>query len=260
MNKKPFIILLFISGWLIIASAIQGKIALPSSKLATPLILAQNDEFETDNLADQTKSELNGSPRRISKSKAVLLSLLVPGAGQFYADARGRAEVFIGAELSIWIGYFAFRTYGKWKENDYIRYATRHAGVDPSGKDDEYYKNLTFYNNLEEYNRSGRIIDPEGPYYLPGTNYDWYWESDAHRVNYRSMRNSSETAFRNASFMIGLALINRLLSGIDAYRLAKKNASEIEDNFFSKNNIDIDFSASPFGENPRFKFAVKRSF
>jgi hypothetical protein len=74
------------------------------------------------------------------------------------------------------------------------------------------------------------------------------------------MRNSSETAFRNASFMIGLALINRLLSGIDAYRLAKKNASEIEDNFFSKNNIDIDFSASPFGENPRFKFAVKRSF
>lgn len=259
-SKKLISIFILIFGWIFIASAIRGEIALPSSKLAAPLLLAQNDEFETDNLSGQTNTELNESPRRISKSKAVVLSLLVPGAGQYYADARGRAEVFFGAELSIWIGYFAFRTYGNWREDDYIRYATRYAGIDPSRKDEEYYKNLTFYNSVEEYNRSGRIIDPEGPYYQPGTSYDWYWESDDHRVNFRSMKNSSETAFRNASFMVALALINRLLSGIDAYRLAKKNASEIEDDFFSKNNIDIDFSASPFGKNPRFKFAVKRNF
>jgi hypothetical protein len=97
MNKKLFIILLFISGWLIIASAIQGKIALPSSKLATPLILAQNDEFETDNLADQTKSELNGSPRRISKSKAVLLSLLA--TSPFAPMENGRKTIISDTQL-----------------------------------------------------------------------------------------------------------------------------------------------------------------
>jgi len=46
-----------------------------------------------------------------------------------------------------WAGWLGFHTYGKWKEDDYIRYAQQNAGIDPSNKDDEFYKNLTFYDN-----------------------------------------------------------------------------------------------------------------
>jgi len=272
---------------LLLVAPTSAEIKLDPSPLFAPLALAGEDDFDFDYIKDKkkkTESEKKTDPaepsdttgvtleqfeaaradqpeRRISKTKAVLLSLLVPGAGQFYTGARGRGEVFLGAEVATWIGYFAFRTYGNWKEDDYRRYAVKYAGIDPVDKNDEFYRNLTFYDSREDYNTAGRIIDPRGPYYPPGADYYWFWNSPDQREYYRTLRNDSETAFRKATFMLGVSVFNRILSAIDAFRLARKESSRREsEDFFSRNKLDVDFKANPFGSDPTINLAVSHRF
>ena len=48
--------------------------------------------------------------------------------------------------------------------------------------------------------------------------YYWQWDSDADRQQYKQIKDNAKRAFRNSTFMLGLALVNRIVSGIDTYR------------------------------------------
>ncbi|SYZ73992.1 hypothetical protein TRIP_C60262 [Candidatus Zixiibacteriota bacterium] len=200
----------------------------------------------------------------LSKTKAMLLSLVLPGAGQYYAGAKGRAEVFFGWELVTWAGVYAFHTYGGWKKDDYIRYAQLHASIDPAGKDDNFYKNLTFYENREDYNSAGRIIEPTAPYYPPDQSYYWQWDGQSSQDTFHSMRNASKSAFRKATFMIGVAVFNRIVSSIDALRTVKNIAGQGHEEApgYSQadNKVKFKFNCHPFGSNPRIGIGVSRNF
>jgi hypothetical protein len=242
-----------------------------------PLYLA-GDEFDFDEFDEPEEEKAEGEEqekkkadeqdigqrqitRKISTTKAVVMSLLIPGAGQYYIEQEGKGQIFLGAEVAIWLGYFGFRTYGHWKEDDYRNYAIKYAGIDPEGKDEAFYRNLIFYDSREQYNREGRIINVGAPYYPDIPEYDWYWESSQAREEYRSIRNASETAFRKATFMLGVAVFNRIVAGIDAFRSARKVSQRQEDeDFFTRNNIDIDFDSNPFGDNPRVALTVTHKF
>ena len=151
------------------------------------------------------------------------LSLVLPGAGQWYAGAHGRAKVFFGAEIVIWGLALAFDRSSAWKEQDAVNYAVQHAQLDPSGKDDEFLERLEFYQNRDEYNSAGRIIDPSRPY-LPATRDTyWQWDAPASQEAYKDLRNESQTAARNRTFMMVTALVNRFVSAVDAYRTVSRN-------------------------------------
>ena len=157
------------------------------------------------------------------------LSLLLPGTGQFYAGAPGRGKVFLGAEVVIWGMALVFDRQSAWKSDDAIRLAVQHAQLDPEGKDEEFFEYLESYQNRDEYNRAGRIIDPSRPF-LPETreNY-WQWDSPENRAEYKDTRNESEAASRNRTFTFYAALINRVVSAVDAFRLvARDNARKRE--------------------------------
>ena len=166
-------------------------------------------------------SQQESSEHRVSMKKALLLSVLLPGAGQYYADARFRGQVFMGVEATIWSVFAAYRVYGGWKKDDYRDFAAAHAGVDNSGKENQFYDWVGFYDNREDFNQYGRLYYPERAYLPDDPSYDWQWDSEANRTEYRQIKNASETAFRNSSFLIGLAIINRVIAGIDTYRTVK---------------------------------------
>jgi hypothetical protein len=246
------------------APEVGAEIGIPISPLLQPVVLDGDsnsgfDEFGEENKAETGKAKAAGS--KVSKTKAVLLSILVPGAGHYYLDHKGRGQLFIGAEVAAWFGFFAFRTYGSWKEDDYKKYAIQYAGITGSGHDETFYRNMLFYDSREEYNSSGRVINPGAQYYPNEPQYDWFWESSARRQQYRTIRNDSEVAYRKATFMLGLALLNRIVAGIDAYRLAQKESNRIkDDDFLSRHNIDIDFKADPFGSNPDIGITITHRF
>jgi hypothetical protein len=176
---------------------------------------------------------LNGSPMRDaaigpaperspSKAKAFFLSLVLPGAGEYYAGSQKTGWFFLGNEIALWCGYGAFRTYGDWKKEDYRLFAAVHAGVDLSGKghayfvDVENYSNLLIFNDAKLQQRSPQAMYPEDKIH------SWNWDSDASRLRFKSLRLSSDRAYSRSLIVVGAIVVNHIVSGIDAIRVAKK--------------------------------------
>ena len=178
--------------------------------------------------------------------KAGALSLLLPGAGEYYLGRKSRAAFFFGTEAVIWGGYFAFRAWGNWRKDDYMSFAAEHAGANVNGKDDEFFERMQFYDSRDWYN------EIEGERYggaYPYTDfYYWQWDNTKSHLEYRKIRNSSETAFRNATFVIGIAALHRIVSFVDAVRLGKRMNKTGDLEIYGGWNLDYD--AKPFSSNP----------
>jgi hypothetical protein len=164
----------------------------------------------------------------VSTKKAMLLSVLLPGAGQYYAGSTFKGQVFMGIEAAIWSGFIAYRVYGDWKQDDYKAFATAHAGVDNDGKDEEFYDWVGFYSSREEFNQLGRLYYPERPFLPDDAAHNWQWDSESSRAVFKNIKDGSKKSFRNASFMLGLALFNRVIAGIDTYRTVKAAGKKVE--------------------------------
>ena len=227
MNAKYSITIFF---FLLLATSTGGAVQLGE----TPVHNAMRAEITRDNLAPVSvrfsgwqDDDFGGSSPQSTgggKSifKAVLYSSLIPGGGQYYLGKRKTARYFFAAEALTWLGYLSFKTYGNWRRDDYMAYAAVHANVDLSGKSDEHLTWVGFYNDIREFNSFGRAWDPERAY-LPDTpEYHWEWKSDQERQTYRDLRNGSLEAFRRSDFMIGVAIMDRVISVIDAVRSARR--------------------------------------
>lgn len=150
---------------------------------------------------------------------AVGLSLLLPGSGHLYGGASGRARIFLGAEAVIWSLALVFDRREAWKSQDAVDFAVAHAQLDPTGKDDAFLERLEFYQDRDEYNSAGRIIDPSRPYLPETPDTYWQWDDSAHRETYHDFRNSAEVAGRNRTFSFYAALLNRVVAAVDAFRV-----------------------------------------
>jgi hypothetical protein len=219
------------------------------------MAVSQNKPATID-MSRKTGKQVKGD---ISLKKAMLLSILLPGAGEYYSGAKVRGQIFMGIEAAVWLGFAAYRVYGGWKKDDYQAYAAAHAGVDNSGKNADFYDWIGFYDNRNEFNQLGRLYYPERSY-MPDTRaYSWQWDSPANRLQYKNIKDMSKAAFRNSTFMIGLAIANRVISSIDTYRTVKAAQNRLA----SLSNIEgyhVSLSPRPFGANPGFSVAVSRKF
>lgn len=182
----------------------------------------------------------SASPARgISRRKAIGASLLLPGWGQWLTGNRGRAKAFFVTELGIAATYVFFGVQGKVRRNRYVDYAEQFAGVeDADGKEDTYYRNLGVYSNSDEYveyiQSTARALygddlasrDDYVARYAPSAAESWEWVSDGHRRDYREQRKDSRNSYRRASHMVGVALLNRVLSAIDAAFAAGSSSSK----------------------------------
>ncbi len=132
-------------------------------------------------------------------------------------------------------GFVMSEIQGHSRKNDYIEYAEQFAGVsDAGGQPDWFYRNLGSYGSYEDYRddiaRTARAIYGDdlaarAAYIeenLQGVPH-WEWPSREQRLEYRDRRESSRSAFRRASFFVGGAILNRLVSVVDAAWLAGRD-------------------------------------
>ncbi len=131
MIKKVIIILIFLSG-INTAVASEPKLAeilfpidskqlfITASGLATPgkPNFSATEPVQTDN---------NENPNRgLNPGKALLLSAIWPGAGEYYAGYKWRALAFTIIELAAWTGVIYFYNEGMDKEKEFKAFADLH--------------------------------------------------------------------------------------------------------------------------------------
>jgi hypothetical protein len=196
------------------------------------LLLVLAGSFDTQaNPAETVRT--GDEPKSIAK--AVLLSGLLPGAGEYYAERPARTRLFLATESLVWGAYFGFTYYGRRVRDDYRLYASSNAGSDIGLHSEEYYSAMEKYESSEEYNndllREARSLYPDDPdqqaaYYRERGYFGsqaWNWTNESDWRRYRELRVKSRSAFQRAIYMTGLAVLNRGLSMIDSFYLVRSH-------------------------------------
>ena len=127
-------------------------------------ISSSNQNWINSNLSksrfDTVQSEKITKGTQKSPGLAFLFSLLVPGTGQLYKHRLDVGKYYMISEAALWLGFASFTIYGNWLLKDAHKFAQIHAGVNQNGKDDNFFVNISNYNNVYEYNdnelRNGR--------------------------------------------------------------------------------------------------------
>jgi hypothetical protein len=190
-----------------------------------------------DVLAQQTTPQepelvIPGEPKSIYK--AAFLSMLVPGLGEYYSGHPNRALVFGTMEAAIWIAYATFSVQEGLRADRAEEFAAQVAGANPSGDADYFEAVGRFPRNdgpgmWNEYVRrrardTGEVVGPE---YFGADN--WAWPSDDQLARYRSMRSSMLEAEDNATNMLAVAILNRIVSTIDVVQAVRSDHKKQRD-------------------------------
>ena len=156
-----------------------------------------------------------------TKRKAVLLSFLLPGLGEKSIGSHTSSKIFHSSETALWLSLIWNTKVKNWKKEDFEVFASTNAGVDINEKDKLYFSNIGGYDNIEDFNSEmRRSRDPASVY--SGEEYNWNWNSNEARLEYKSLRFDSERAQLNIEYTIGFLILNRIISVINtSYRYGK---------------------------------------
>lgn len=171
-----------------------------------------------------------------SRRKTILLSAAVPGLGQLLHGRKTSGTLFLLGDVAAWTAFFTFRVQGNLREDRFVEYAQRFAGVqDAGGQPDSYYGYLARYDrsgepggpdsyNEVEVRRVARELYPDDvarqEEYIRENSISgplaWDWESDARRSEYEQQRIASETAYHRSEIAVGALVAGRILSVMHA--------------------------------------------
>ncbi|HOP07308.1 MAG TPA: DUF5683 domain-containing protein [candidate division Zixibacteria bacterium] len=241
-----------------VQNAMQAGFAL-NTTLAGPT-LDKPSIFDGSSKSVETAAVEEGHGRK-SARVAAMYSLLLPGLGEHYVGQKKKARYFFAGEAMSWIAYIGFRTYSNWKEDDYIRIAREHAGIDLEGRDEEIIDYVGFYDDIYVYNELGRALDRERPYLADNAANHWSWDSDAAKALFRHTKNRAKEFDRRADFTIGVMVLLRIVSVIDAIHAANHSGRRMDDLVDSDNNkLEYRVDAGPVGNNLQVGLTLVKKF
>jgi hypothetical protein len=191
--------------------------------------------------------------------KAGLLSLVLPGAGQFYNGHHERACLMAGAEAGIWVTYVVFDRQGDNRMETSREWAGIYAGTD-GNHDDAYWQSVGQFLDSDAYNdsryREARALQ-EPVSGLVGPEDAWQWVNTDRRYGYAKLRADGNSAYDRRDFMILFAVLNRAVSVFDAVIGAGKVADATHARVLG---LDVDLRLQPALTDPGARCVVSRRF
>jgi hypothetical protein len=167
------------------------------------------------------------------RAQILLRSLTVPGWGQATLGRNGAAKTFALVETGIWASFIAFHIQESMRIDSYERSARLNAGIDLSGRDEEYRRIVGGFLSSDDYNRLVVYRDAANLYYDDPVQYRayiaehelkgadaWSWASVEDLFQYRGQRKDSQRAQQRANTALALAVVNRFVSALHAARVA----------------------------------------
>ncbi len=183
-----------------------------------------------------------------SKFKAIVLSALVPGAGQAYMGETSKAEVFIGLEIASWATYFGFRHHGYALENEAVSYAYTYGNLSVRNPNEDFWyaveMNQSRSKYIEKLFREARQIYPDSPdsqvAYVNANAVagSWSWPGETEWFHFQDLRRASRDAYQRALVVTGVMIANRIASVVEL--IVNKRAS-------SDSEIGLNMGITPGG-------------
>ena len=289
MNRINQILVASLIGCLLPITA-TGAIARPSEqnsfdqelqKIKYSYALALSDDKNLFYARAEFDSDDNSS-RNVSKSgykspsKAFLLSLALPGLGQYYYGSRIKPVAFLGVEAFAWL------MRGKWNSE----------GTDLTAEFEQFNRNHWSQMRYEEYlfivyevMDDDSVTAQEASHHLPDTRtqqyyemtgkydqFSWGWDdadlngqvyadwntnppiavigdttvpTSARRLLYETMRFDANKKFDKANKMLMMVFANHLISAVEAFLSTKKrNESNSFDPEFSRLNVETNIKST----------------
>jgi hypothetical protein len=212
--------------------SIQNQLALSDFEHYQKFSRLTNSYFVYDN--DSTKEKVATDVygfKGKSIKRAFVYSLILPGAGEFYAGSKIKAGIFFGLDVALWSLYFNYHGKGKDKEKDYIVFAdsswdeeeyriwwetlpdttrTRYSHSLPDEHDQQYYEMIGKYKQFafawRDFDKNTAGQDSMTP----------------KRDHYLGMRAQSNRLLNKAKYSVMFSLANHVLSSFDAAVAVKK--------------------------------------
>lgn len=200
-----------------------------------------------------------GSSNLGRKFAAGGLSALVPGMGQLYNGDKKKGFIMFGVEVAIWTAWLVFDDQADDLQQDAKNWAYIYAGA--GGTDDDYYwRAVGRYASSDDFNedllRQRRATDdPLPPPVGPAT--DWLWVNDTRQDGYRELYDDADDAYTRRDYMILFAVINRVVSVVDAVVGAGDKPGTLETEVMGMN---LGVEVSPIWNNPGARATISRSF
>ena len=159
---------------------------------------------------------------------AFLKSLAVPGWGHHHVNKSSwmRGKYHLAADAALLLSYIGLSVHANNVEQNWFSYGQLEAGVSIKGRSREFQLAVGDFSSLEAYN----------DYQLRSRNWNqlfenrpenqWEWGSTTERSRYNSLRSNFEQIDQQLPALLGMMLVNRVISGISAYNRAKKRADQ----------------------------------
>lgn len=200
-------------------------------------ILQLKEDFKNINVEElniiSNFQEINSQQKK-NTGMAILYSLLLPGMGELYAEGFNSGIYFTVADGVLWGTLLGMNVYGNWQADRYKSYAVVHAGINPAGKDKDFFATISAYSSIDNYNNE-KAFERNFKSMLDKQKFYWNWNSNENRKTYRSMWTSSEQTFNNIRFVVGGLILNRVVSIINAVRLTSRYNKGLKENEVSLN-------------------------
>lgn len=195
----------------------------------------------------------------------VLYSLIVPGAGHLYAGSK-RGWINIGVDVVSWVAYLRYHDLGKAKEDEFENYADAHWDHGrwlSSGCADCYSGSpadsliLAFYdrNRQQYYEDIGKIATYFGGWDDYNSTVPDPKFTSANRRYYKGIRDHSNNFLKNADYGIATALVNRVVSAVDVFRMLKRRTTPM---LGQDTQLRLHLRTRPFSEETRVGFEIRK--
>ena len=163
----------------------------------------------------------------------VVKSLVLPGWGEYSLDNQIRGRIFVLSETVLLLAILGSYSVAQRQETEYKAYAAEHAGIDPIGKDRQFWVDIGNYSSLFTFNEEHLRWRDFNALYEDNDTWAWAWDSSNNRERFENTRISSDTWRLRGSFLIGGVVLNHIVSAIDALYLSK--ISNIQETVVSPN-------------------------
>ncbi len=245
----------------------------------------------------QTEGEFGGATSqtvsgRKSPAKAFLLSLALPGAGQYYNGGSILKPLgFLAVEATAWGLYFKYHGEGNdltdefeaynrahWSRGSYAQYlymaygdssdnnvsATEISHHLPGTETQQYFEMTGKYNQFAWGWDDAELNDTTLQDYInnsinpPKMVNDTRSPSSAHRLTYETMRHHANEKFDKATTMIIVSMANRMISAFEAYLSAKRHNRSVNPAEFGRVDVKAKLkSIYSFADTPTLKVSVR---